>query len=128
MNFRKAIAFFIAAGLTLTCFAGCGEKDSSSGSPAESQSAESEAEKTPETPEEWHDAMIKKAMYSYGNTTKMQEKIKKAQSGEDVTVVYLGGSITVLLQATATATQSLHMIILPKSSVQAITLSIAMPV
>lgn len=94
MNFRKAIAFFIAAGLTLTCFARCGEKDSSSGSPAESQSAESEAEKTPETPEEWHDAMIKKAMYSYGNTTKMQEKIKKAQSGEDVTVAYLGGSIT----------------------------------
>ncbi|WP_124100775.1 SGNH/GDSL hydrolase family protein [Ruminococcus sp. Marseille-P6503] len=94
MDFRKAIAFFAAAELSLTCLAGCGEKDGSSVSTAESGAVVSEAEKTPETPEEWHEAMIRKAMYSYGNTSKMQEKIKKAQSGEKVTVAYLGGSIT----------------------------------
>ncbi len=95
MIFRRATAFLVAAGLTLTCFAGCGETDDSSGSGAESQAAtESEAEKLPETDEEWHQAMIETAMYSYGNTTKMQEKIAKAQAGEEVTVAYLGGSIT----------------------------------
>lgn len=48
----------------------------------------------PETDEEWTQAMYDKAMVSYGNTSMMQNVIKKAQSGEKVTVAYLGGSIT----------------------------------
>lgn len=95
MNLRKAAAFLTALGLSLTFLSGCGKENSSaSGSSDVSQSVDSAAEKTPETDEEWHDAMLKKALFSYGNTGKMQEKIKKAQSGEDVTVAYLGGSIT----------------------------------
>ena len=85
MNLRKAAAFLTALGLSLTFLSGCGKENSSaSGSSDVSQSVDSAAEKTPETDEEWHDAMLKKALFSYGNTGKMQEKIKKAQSGEEM--------------------------------------------
>ena len=75
---------------------GCGSKEPSQSEPQSEQSQVSaqESEKLPTTPEEWHDAMISKSLVSYGNTSKMQEKIKKAQSGEKVTIAYLGGSIT----------------------------------
>lgn len=94
MKIKKMLALCTAAGMCFSCLAGCSSADSSSSSDNSAAQTQSETEKSPETPEEWHDAMIKKAMCSYGNTTKMQEKIKKAQSGEEVTVAYLGGSIT----------------------------------
>lgn len=34
------------------------------------------------------------AIYQIGNTARITEKIKKAQNGEDVTLAYIGGSIT----------------------------------
>ena len=43
---------------------------------------------------DWHSEMIEKSLVSYGNTNAMKEKIKKAQSGKEVTLAYLGGSIT----------------------------------
>ena len=66
----------------------------SSSTKKEAESSSSQAEKMPETDEEWTQAMYDKAMVSYGNTSMMQNVIKKAQSGEKVTVAYLGGSIT----------------------------------
>ena len=63
MNLRKAAAFLTALGLSLTFLSGCGKENSSaSGSSDVSQSVDSAAEKTPETDEEWHDAMLKKSI------------------------------------------------------------------
>lgn len=91
MNFRKIIALGLALCLSVTCLAGCGDKNNEK--PAETTTT-AEVEKIPETDEEWHTAMIEKSLYSYGNTTRMMNKIKQAQSGEKTTVAYIGGSIT----------------------------------
>ncbi len=90
----------ICTALTMTLgMAACGENKTVSESKAEETSSaaaktESQAEKLPETDEEWDEAMINTAMTSYGNTKMMQDVIAKAQSGEEVTLAYLGGSIT----------------------------------
>lgn len=42
-------------------------------------------------------------LYRIGNTARIREKIAKAQAGEDVTVAYLGGSITAGGSATSNA-------------------------
>ncbi len=96
MKLKKTVALAVAVMMSLACVTGCSDSESSSEKAVSSQT-ESKVEveeKLPETEEEWHEAMIEKSLYSYGNTTKMQEKIQKAQSGEKVTVAYLGGSIT----------------------------------
>lgn len=59
--------------------------------------------KQPVTPEEYHTAMINKSLVSYGNVSRMQNQIKRAQNGEEVTVAYIGGSITEGLTAGADA-------------------------
>ncbi len=38
--------------------------------------------------------MISRSLMSAGNTARLESKIKKAMSGEDVTLAYIGGSIT----------------------------------
>lgn len=101
MNIKNHLALTIAlltAGAFMTACASGSKEDSS---PAESTTAsqtgapaESAPEKLPETDEEWDAAMINTAMTSYGNTKPMQDVIKRAQSGEKVTLAYLGGSIT----------------------------------
>ncbi|MBO5448050.1 MAG: SGNH/GDSL hydrolase family protein [Ruminococcus sp.] len=98
MNIKKMLAAILVCTM-LASLAGCSDgsdKDSSESGASAVSSAESssEPEKIPETDEEWNDAMLKKAMVSYGNTSMMQNVIKKAQSGEEVTLAYLGGSIT----------------------------------
>jgi lysophospholipase L1-like esterase len=93
MKLKKIFAATIALTLIFACFTGCSDK-SESASTSDVSAVESEAEKEPETDEEWHEAMIEKSLTSYGNVTKMQEKLKKAQSGEEVNISYLGGSIT----------------------------------
>lgn len=40
------------------------------------------------------DKMLARSFVSAGNTERIQRAIKKAQNGEEVTIVYLGGSIT----------------------------------
>lgn len=109
MKIRGIIAAAAALTFAVTALASCGGSESSSSaesraetsasentaeSSAESTADSSEPEKLPETDEEWHEAMIKKSLVTVGDTTAMQAKIKKAQSGEKVTVAYIGGSIT----------------------------------
>lgn len=53
-----------------------------------------ETAKAPETEEEFHMAMVDRSLYSLGNTERLKEKLEKARSGENVTVAYIGGSIT----------------------------------
>ena len=101
MNMKKILTFFTAATMVLGMFSGCGNGGAESSVSVENSSEtgsedemSSEIEKTPETDEEWTEAMMKKAVVSYGNTDMMQKVIKKAQSGKKVTIAYLGGSIT----------------------------------
>ncbi len=61
----------------------------------------SETSKAPETPEEFHAAMVERSLYSLGNTSRLKEKIEKAKSGEKTTIAYIGGSITEGLTAGA---------------------------
>lgn len=87
---KKLIALGVAL-LIGALFAACG---SNSPSGSSTPAPDPEIEKVPETDEEWHQAMIEKSLYSYGNTTRMMNKIKQAQNGEEITVAYIGGSIT----------------------------------
>lgn len=91
MKFNKILALATAMCLCVGCFVGCGNSDSSESSATTTQA---ETEKTPQTDEEWTQAMLKKSLYSYGNTTRIMNKIKQAQNGEKTTVAYIGGSIT----------------------------------
>lgn len=90
MKLKNIIAIVLSALMLVSVLSGC-KNDKKDNETASDSSTES---KMPETDEEWHNAMIEKSMVTYGNATAMQEKIKKAQAGEEVTVAYLGGSIT----------------------------------
>ena len=83
-------AAVLSAAMLLTA---CGEaaQDISSDTAAVT---ETEASKAPETPEEFQAAMISRSLYSLGNTSRLKAKLRQAQSGEDMTVAYIGGSIT----------------------------------
>ena len=83
-------AAVLSAALLLTA---CGEaaQDISSDTAAVT---ETEASKAPETPEEFQAAMIYRSLYSLGNPSRLKAKLRQAQSGEDMTVAYIGGSIT----------------------------------
>jgi lysophospholipase L1-like esterase len=105
MKPKKLFASAIALTMLFTCLTGCSDKaetsSQSSEAAADSEDVSSAEEKLPETDEEWHQAMIDKSLTSYGNVSKMQEKLKAAQSGEQVNISYLGGSITEGLTAGA---------------------------
>ena len=51
-------------------------------------------EKTTEAPMDFYDKMIADSFIQTGNTARMHKIIEKAQRGEDVTIAYIGGSIT----------------------------------
>ena len=83
-------AAVLSAALLLTA---CG--DTAQKSTATDTSAVSEAvSKAPETPEKFQAAMVSRSLYSLGNTSRLKAKLRQAQSGEDMTVAYIGGSIT----------------------------------
>ena len=52
------------------------------------------ASKAPETPEEFRAAMVDRAVVSTGNTARLNNVLEKAKSGSDITIAYIGGSIT----------------------------------
>lgn len=95
MKIRK-LAGSVFAGICAAALllAGCADSSESSDTPKETAETTAQTTKEPETAEEWHQAMLEKSLVSYGNVNRMQEKIKKAQSGEQVNVAYIGGSIT----------------------------------
>ena len=100
---KRILSLLTAAALCSVGLASCGSEGQSADSPAvtaETASAEtaddtsSAPEKLPSTDEEWHAAMIEKSLTSFGNVTKMQEKLTAAKNGEPLNISYLGGSIT----------------------------------
>lgn len=50
--------------------------------------------KAPETPEEFHAAMVERSVLSVGNTARIGTVLDRAAAGEDLTFAYVGGSIT----------------------------------
>lgn len=96
MKIKGFLALMLGAVLLSSSLTGCGSSDSSVNSgEADSQAADNSGtdESKPALPD-WYDEMNKRSIVSYGDTTMIHEKIKKAQSGEKVTIAYLGGSIT----------------------------------
>ncbi|MBQ5533580.1 MAG: SGNH/GDSL hydrolase family protein, partial [Bacteroidales bacterium] len=51
-------------------------------------------EKPPETPEEFRAAMLERAVVSTGNTARLNRVFEKAANGGNITIAYVGGSIT----------------------------------
>lgn len=96
MKLKKIIS--VSAALLMLCssFTACSATDGGQASEGGSEISEtaSAEEILPETEEEWHEAMIKKSLTSYGNTSKMKEKLEAAMNGEELNISYLGGSIT----------------------------------
>ena len=113
---KKIIAASLCAAISVTMTA-CGDKSTSSGtqenstsssSSVENSSAEStvsSAETSNSTPAvndpnayvlggELTEDMIAKSRYNEGNKVRLANVIKKLQNGEEVTVAYIGGSIT----------------------------------
>ena len=93
---KKTLAIILSLTFSLTALTACGDSGSSSEtqSTASDTQSSSEAEKLPETDEEWEAAMLEKSLVSYGNVNPVKDKIAKAQAGEEITLGYLGGSIT----------------------------------
>ncbi len=103
MRSRKIAAAAAALLMCVSVLSACGDSENSSkaessaktGAASQAEGKQDPAdEKPPETDEEWEQAMFKRSMVSYGNTELVQNVIKKAQAGEEVTIAYLGGSIT----------------------------------
>ena len=108
-----AVALFAAVSVTMTA---CGEKSTSSGTQNDSTpssavdnssagSSDNSAAATNSTPAvndpnayvlggELTEDMIAKSRYNEGNKVRLANVIKKLQNGEEVTVAYIGGSIT----------------------------------
>ncbi len=49
---------------------------------------------TQETVPTAYDAMVERSLLNIGNAYRLQQKIRAAQAGEDITIAYIGGSIT----------------------------------
>lgn len=87
----------VMSAFTVSCANDSGESEGSPQTQITTTAAADSVEEVqplPQTEEEWHEAMIAKSLTSYGNVSKMQEKLKAAQNGEPLNISYLGGSIT----------------------------------
>lgn len=115
---KKILSALIASAMMLT-FTGCGGTGTSSGAPnntsdgAGSEVTEnkdnensSDTSDTPSVPESTYNgtptledealynAMVERSLMTTGDMTRMANVLKKAENGEEITVAYIGGSIT----------------------------------
>ncbi|MBQ8922802.1 MAG: SGNH/GDSL hydrolase family protein [Oscillospiraceae bacterium] len=77
---RRIAALTAASILSCAALTACGSGSSS--------------KKEPETPEEFRAAMIERSVVSTGNTARLNRVFDRAEKGEDLTIAYVGGSIT----------------------------------
>lgn len=82
---KKIILIMLAALLAAAIFAGCGKENSS---------VELKYIDNPETQEDYMNNAKITSLTQLGNTYRLKKAIEKARKGEDVNIVYLGGSIT----------------------------------
>lgn len=85
-------AFLLSALMLAAC--GKAENNTAENTQTEQTLSASETTKAPETPEEFHQAMVDRSLYSLGNTSRLKGKMDQAKSGEKTTIAYIGGSIT----------------------------------
>ena len=87
MRLRKVLAILLCA----LILAGCG-----AGNVTETETTEETVMETPTT--EYiptpYDEMVERSLLNIGNAYRLQQKIRAAQNGEDITIAYIGGSIT----------------------------------
>jgi len=94
MKLKKIIPA-ITALLMLSACTGAENSDSSAVPEETTTICETETTtKAPETPEEFHQAMVDRSLYSVGNPSRLKAKMEQARSGEKTTIAYIGGSIT----------------------------------
>lgn len=93
MKRRIGITAVLMSALLL---ASCGSADNGAAENLQTEEVQSVSEttKSPETPEEFHQAMVDRSLYSLGNTSRLKAKMEQARSGEKTTIAYIGGSIT----------------------------------
>ncbi len=77
---RRLAALAASAVLSCAALTACGSGASS--------------KKEPETPEEFRAAMIERSVVSTGNTARLNRVFDRAEKGGDITIAYVGGSIT----------------------------------
>lgn len=97
---RKFIAL---SALLMLMLSGCFDK-STDVSTSSTDNVESSVEETisetvsetkaPETPEEFHEAMLNRSILSTGNNSRLKSKLDKLRNGEKTVIGYIGGSIT----------------------------------
>lgn len=92
----KKIISITAILLSVIMLASCDAAENAPDENIQTEAAQSVSEttKAPETPEEFHQAMVDRSLYSLGNTSRLKAKMEQARSGEKTTVAYIGGSIT----------------------------------
>lgn len=81
--FKKILSLTLTLTLSLSVLGGCNSKTESS-----------EASKDPYANMTQEEARIARSYISGGNTYRLKKAVDKAQSGQDVTIAYIGGSIT----------------------------------
>lgn len=84
-NLRKAFVFALTAALSMGMLTACG---------ADAEKSGLDWINNPSSWEEYMNNAKIKSLTTLGNTYRLKNAIKKARSGEDVNVVYIGGSIT----------------------------------
>ena len=109
---KNRLFFTITAALTAAALlCSCGNKQAANDTETENVTADTVTEidtteeaTTPDTSyadhdylsedELMHDEYLENSLYSVGNTERFQKAVAKAKAGEEVNIVYLGGSIT----------------------------------
>lgn len=92
---KRILAAVTAAAMT-AAMTGC-SNGTSGGNNAADAAETSNAEGTVQTeaaPEKEYSEMVQRSFVSLGNTYRLENKLSKAMQGEEITVAYLGGSIT----------------------------------
>lgn len=80
----------VAALLAVLLLAGCASNTEPTGGTAEvTQSTETQPIELTD-----YDRMLERSILNMGNAARLQEKIRAAQNGQDITIAYIGGSIT----------------------------------
>ena len=87
---KKCLIILLAA--VLLC--GCSAPDQTVPETTIQEETTMETTLPPETAPTPYDEMVARSLLSLGNPTRIQKAIDKARAGEDITIAYIGGSIT----------------------------------
>lgn len=96
MKIKKILATVTAAAMT-AALTGCGGNNADSGNNSVGAQETSNVEGTVQTeaaPGKEYSEPVQRSFVSLGNTYRLENKLSKAMQGEEITVAYLGGSIT----------------------------------